>query len=229
MVNAFLKADASEVQDTKCFARELAAGTRARGAGGFTLLCGRLGEGLAIVSNRMQQEGDVEWVGEREGETIGLSNAAFGNRGWEKVVGGEKRLKEVLADCVRNGGDKESLVERLMELLSLDTLPKRKREDSLESTIKDLRKSIFIPKIGDKEVADETAEDRATAEDENKVSVEEATSGAYGTQKQTVVLFDREGIVTFVEKTLYDRKGRDVKSRADSTRKFEFRIQQDDM
>ena len=51
-----------------------------------------------------------------------------------------------------------------------------------------------------------------------------ATSGIYGTQKQTVILVDREGKVTFVERTLYDHEGKPVKGGKED-RRFDFQIE----
>ena len=45
-------------------------------------------------------------------------------------------------------------------------------------------------------------------------------AGGYGTQKQTVVLVDRGGRVTFIEKTLYDEQAR----ASLSEKKYEFKI-----
>ena len=45
---------------------------------------------------------------------------------------------------------------------------------------------------------------------------------AYGTQKQTVILVDRKGTATYVEKTLYDDHGRPTD---DDVQQYEFEIE----
>jgi uncharacterized protein with NRDE domain len=46
----------------------------------------------------------------------------------------------------------------------------------------------------------------------------------YGTQKQSVVLVDKEGKVTFFERTLYDQLGKAI-AKGEGDRTFEFEIE----
>ena len=70
------------------------------GVGGFSLLFGDLRRSLedhaiGVFSNRSANVGGVHWFeGQGQGQTIGLSNALFGDRDWPKVVRGEKMLQE---------------------------------------------------------------------------------------------------------------------------------------
>ena len=222
MVNAFLTPSANDVPNTERFVKDLITGDGARGSGGFTLVCGRLGERLAVVSNRMQEEGEVKWMGAREGETVGLSNAAFGDRTWEKVVKGEQMMEGCVKKLAERDATKEEIIRDLMQLLSVDTLPRLQEGGPWERIVKSLRESIFIPRLGPTE--DVQGRDTMAADEHRETTFEEAMTGAYGTQKQTVVLVDGTGNVTFVERTLYDEWGRDVSNRPDSTRTFEFNI-----
>ena len=222
MVNAFLTPPGEDVADTEAFVQGLISGDGARGSGGFSLVCGRIGQPLAVVSNRMQKEGEVKWVGKAKAETVGLSNAAFGDQSWPKVVNGEKGMQELVQQFVRTGASKEQMIAEILKLLSSDTLPKRKEGEGWISYVRQLRNSIFIPKLGsDKEIEAQTI---AAADSHVKVSEEKASSGAYGTQKQTIVLVSREGQVTFVEKTLYDEQGSDIRDGPQSTQRFQFNV-----
>ena len=52
-----------------------------------------------------------------------------------------------------------------------------------------------------------------------------AGESAYGTQKQTVVLVDRMGRATFIERTLYDGEGRRVLDKRDADCRYDFQIE----
>ena len=234
MVNAFLtpRPGKGEVEDTESFVKGLISGEGARGSGGFSLVCGRIGQPLAVVSNRMVVEGDIAWIGGKgetrgeqgrgRAETVGLSNAAFGDRSWPKVVDGETKMEEAVKRCIDTGASEEKIVDDLLKLLSIDTLPKKQDGEDAVSYIRQLRKSIFIPRFGS--AADVRAETIAKADSDARISVEKATSGPYGTEKQTVILVNKDGLTTFVEKTLYDEQAKDKRDDPNSVRKFQFKI-----
>lgn len=222
MVNAFLTPSPEEVGDTETFVKRLIGGEGARGSGGFSLVCGRIGQPLAVVSNRMQKEGEVKWIGKDKAETVGLSNATFGDRSWDKVAGGEQRMQELLKNSQETQAKKEEIIEGLLRLLSIDTLPKHEEGECWISRVRQLRRSIFIPRVGHEDGTE--AQAIAAADHDAKVTEEKATSGAYGTQKQTVVLVDQEGLITFVEKSLYDEEGQDISRDPRNVRKFELKI-----
>ena len=213
MVNAFLTPAPQGVPDTETFVKKLITGEGARGSGGFSLVCGRIGEPLAVISNRMQKEGEVKWIG-RNGakEVVGLSNAAFGDRSWKKVTEGERMMETLVRSWTEKKAAKTEIVSELMELLSKDTLPTKRQGENWQIFVRQLRNSIFIPKLV------------AAADSEVQSTEETVSSQAYGTQKQTVVIVDRGGVVTFVEKTLYDERGQDIGSNPQSLRTFEFKI-----
>jgi uncharacterized protein with NRDE domain len=221
MVNAFLTPSSQEISDTQAFVKKLITGEGAKGSGGFSLVCGRIGQRLAVVSNRIQEEGEVKWIGDAGvKETVGLSNAAFGDQTWEKVASGERKLRSLIGAWSKQRSSREEMTNDLFDLLSIDTLP-RKEGEHWDVAVKQLRNSIFIPKLdGQQKPADEVA----AADSEARLAEQKATTGAYGTQKQTVLIVDREGFLSFTEKTLYDEHGNDIRGTPQSIRSFKFQI-----
>lgn len=213
MVKEFLTASSEIDQSTEDFVRNLTEGEGVKGVGGFSLVCGSIGESLAVVSNRTPDVNGVTWIAGKKDETVGLSNAAYGDRSWPKVVQGEKLLEKALLDSVESEEAKDRFISRLFQLLSTDTLPKRKSNQSWESYVRELRNSIFIPVIGGEGMDGMSADTVAAANSDTKAEIVDkphqkvGTTGLYGTQKQTVVLVDYEGLVTYVERTLYDDGG----------------------
>ena len=204
IVNAFLCQPPDSALSTEDFVQHLLGDEGLQGVGGFSLVCGRIGKPLAVISNRTASVEGVAWVASKPGETVGLSNAAFGDRSWPKVVDGENRLDALITKSINEKYTKERLTEELLGLLSTDTLPKYKAEDDFETFIKELRKSIFIPVIGGDATQNSNADEIASAKSRSPVSVSTPMSGAYGTQKQSVLLVDRHGNVTFTERSLFD-------------------------
>ena len=232
MVNAFLTQSPDNPVNTFEFVEGLIEGEGVKGVGGFSLLCGRAGQPLAVVSNRTPSIEGVTWIAKRGGETIGLSNAAFGDRSWPKVLEGEKLMSSAIARSSAREDSKAKLIEELMRVLSVDTLPRRQQGQGWISYVKELRNSIFIPAIGGEGMDGASADQVATAKTDQQVYVNKdeeskhkaGLSGRYGTQKQTVVLVDHQGHVTFVERTLYDEEGREIVT-GERDRVFEFDIE----
>ncbi|KAL8849033.1 MAG: hypothetical protein Q9221_005994 [Calogaya cf. arnoldii] len=230
MVNAFLMQDKHSTEDTASFARNLVEGEGVTGVGGFSLVCGTAGQPLAIISNRTPSVEGLTWIAQRKGETAGLSNAAFDHRSWPKVTNGETLMKSAIEQSVQRRDSKEELVEKLMQLLSTDTLPKKPEGEGWKSYVRALTKSIFIPVVGGEGTDHVRADEMAAGKTDEPVPVQqpmdptkfqEGLSGLYGTQKQTVVLIDHQGHVTFVERTLYDRAAQPVDG-VERDRWFEF-------
>ena len=226
MVNAYLTEPPNGIGSTQSFIETLLEGEGLKGVGGFSLVCGKIGEPLAVISNRTPGVEGITWIAESKDETIGLSNAAFANRSWPKVLRGEELLASVIQSHAVRKFQQANLIEDLFHVLSDDTLPKKSKGMGWDGYVKELRKSIFIPPIGGEGTDHLSAEELAAAASSQQVASTKAGdshSGVYGTQKQTIILVDRQGKVTFVERTLFDESGM-VTAVEDRDRKFEFFI-----
>ena len=232
MVNAFLTEPAGSAGTTQSFIEDLVEGGGLEGVGGFSLVCGKIGEPLAVISNRTPDVEGITWIAKKE-ETVGLSNAAFAERSWPKVLRGEELLASAIDANIKDMAPQASLREKLFSLLSDDTLPKRPTGMGWHSYVKELANSIFIPPIGGEGADHLSSEDITAATSDQAMNVEnqaakaktgDIQSGIYATQKQTVVIVDHAGKVTFVERTLYDENGRPV-AEAERDRRFDFLIE----
>ncbi|KAK4694151.1 hypothetical protein P7C71_g3379, partial [Lecanoromycetidae sp. Uapishka_2] len=213
MVNAFLTQPAESDSTTEDFIRTLVEGEGLAGVGGFSL--------------------SIPWIAKDKGETVGLSNAAFADRSWPKVLRGEKLLSEAIKTNVANQNDEARFIEDMFHLLSEDTLPKRSQDQGWDSYVMELRNSIFIPAIGGEGMDGMSSDDIASATSSQHVNIEntakkaehiDGLSGIYGTQKQTIVLVDHHGKATFIERTLYDENGHSTVDSSERDRRFEFDI-----
>ena len=213
MVNAFLTQRPENSQSTEEFVKALVEGEGLKGIGGFSLVCGKVGEPLAVISNRTPSVEGITWIAKCKGETVGLSNAAIADRSWEKVTRGEELVRGVIKDEVATGSLEENLIRRLFHVLDDDTLPRDQKGGDWESQVKALRKSIFIPVIGSQNLQRESAK-----------NLPAGISGAYGTQKQTIVLVSQQGKITYIERTLYDPEGRPTTGQQRDKR-FEFPVE----
>ncbi|KAI5255790.1 DUF833-domain-containing protein [Aureobasidium subglaciale] len=211
---AFLTLPPGSTQSSEEFARHMVEDVGVGDVGGFSLVFGRLrkadicsakGKGLAIISNRTADASATTWICGKPGEIQGLSNSYFGDRTWPKVVEGERRLQSAIEKQSAARSSKQDLLKALFEVLSQDTLPRRKHGQDWETYVYQLRNSIFIPRIGGEELDDASADEIAAADVGRSAKT---NNGGYGTQKQTVILVDHDGKVTYVEKTLYDELGR---------------------
>ncbi|KAL9112969.1 MAG: hypothetical protein Q9227_002834 [Pyrenula ochraceoflavens] len=214
MINTFLTQPPGSQQSTGDFVRELVNSGAAQEVGGFSLMCGQIGKPLAVVSNRVSTEDGISWIGGERGQTVGLSNAAYGDRSWKKIVRGEELVRIALEENVRNGDDENALVDKLLEVLSDDTLPRMGKDDGLETHINQLRNTIFVPAIGREGVAGRKPDAVAAAKSQEKAIVADnenpnlGMAGLYGTQKQTIILVRRSGKVRMLERTLFDQNSR---------------------
>ncbi|CAG8980244.1 hypothetical protein HYALB_00009826 [Hymenoscyphus albidus] len=207
-------------------------------------------EPLGIISNRCDTSSDVPWIGQKRGEVYGLSNTLYDDPiPWPKVEMGKELLSQVVEKAVSSNLNEKQLVDLLYQTLDADTLPKNDGQE-FEEYIYQLRKSIFIPAIGsaaseavpkadaiasaNSEVASESIEQSKTTE---KLTAEfrstEAPTptptsapmtGIYGTQRQTIILVDWEGNVSFRERALWDEEGNPIE-RGKGDMKFEFTIE----
>ncbi|OMP81898.1 hypothetical protein BK809_0006207 [Diplodia seriata] len=242
---AWLKTPPASDETTADFAQRLVDEGTLKHVGGFSMLYGRLQDvvkkqqrdpaattngngpshdkgGLAVVSNRTPDVKGLIWLAGEPGATHALSNSHYGDKSWPKIVQGEAGLRAAVDADAAGDEPQDALLERLFAVLSADTMPRQRNGEEWETYLGQLRNSIFIPGIGhDAEMTQKPADAVAAATGVEAVS---ATSGIYGTQKQTVILVDREGKVTFVERTLYDEEGKPVKG-GEEDRRFDFQIE----
>jgi uncharacterized protein with NRDE domain len=225
---AFLTLSPLSTQSSEGFARHMVEDVGVSDVGGFSLVFGRLskrnicaqqGEGLAIISNRTENASATTWICGKPGEIQGLSNSHFGDRSWPKVVEGENQLRSKIQEHAAGNSSKEDLLNALFEILSHDTLPPQQHGQDWETYVYQLRNSIFIPRIG-KQDSEESSTDGSAVDDSGRTA--KTDSQAYGTQKQTVILVDRNGTAAYVEKTLYDDHGRPTEN---DVQQYEFEIE----
>lgn len=193
---------------------------------------GRDGEGdglepLAILSNRAEHPDQIPWIAGKRGETVGLSNAAFDDpEEWPKVKSGKALLEQVVAEAIKKDLSEEELQERLFWILDHDTLP-TSPEKGLEEHLELLKESIFIPAIGDSKHREDMARAAAngnagvqtngqppdatvvkvTGTERPDPQTQGFATGMYGTQRQTIILVDWDGNVTYTERALWDANG----------------------
>lgn len=228
--NAWLKSPPAEHETPEHFAKKMIEEDGVKGVGGFSLCYGMAQDvakkgkkGLAIISNRTPDVEGVIRIGGTPNETHALSNAAYGDLSWPKVVNGEKWTKAAIQESVAKNETREQLVERLLGVLSVDTMPKQKENEEWDMYLNQLRHSIFIPSIG-RDGLDEMKMPKHEVGDVVKHRAANATAGCYGTQKQIVILVDRQGKMFYFERTLYDRDANPIKH-GKGDRTFEFQIE----
>jgi len=248
MVSAWLTSPDDE--STEHFVHRLLEGEGVKGVGGFSLVCGKLRkrkqeiDPLAIISNRSGSPDDVPWIAEKRGEVYGLSNTCYDDPvTWPKVKMGKEKVMAVVEEVVQAGLGEEELVEKLFAVLDTDTLPPQGDQDFEEFTYQ-LRKSIFIPSIGNRQTpkqisqadkiaaanpngvvnGDNVDPEAALEEEETPDAITDGMTGIYGTQRQTILLVDWEGNVTYRERALWDDKGQPIE-RGKADMKFEFKVQ----
>ncbi|EEH44174.1 uncharacterized protein PADG_00463 [Paracoccidioides brasiliensis Pb18] len=218
IVNSYLELPPDSKVSAKEYAEGLVSGGEAHLAGGFSLACGTVRGPLAVVSNRVSAADGIEWIAKEKGQTIGLSNTAFGDRSWPKIVDGERLMKEALDISVKLEESEEALIDRLLAVLSRDTLPRLHEGGNLETYINLLRESIFIPVIGDDSEIEHTVDEVCTSKLHEKVDLvangpqdhHAYMKGLYGTQTQTIVLVHESGRVKYFERTLYNHRAEQI-------------------
>lgn len=225
---AWLTAPADEKLDH--FVKRMVDDPATKAAGGFSLICGDLKdrsdggiEPLAILTNRCDQPDRVPRIAGERGVTYGLSNTIYVEPPtWPKIKKGKQLLEATIQEAVEKDLDEEALMDRLFTVLEDDTMPLRPGM-SMQDHMDALRQSIFVPAFGDtqgwKDMADAIEEGKAKAafnaiegdsDSDTQLPADPHVNfmkGAYGTQRQTLVLVDWEGNVTYKERALWDSHG----------------------
>ncbi|KAL2417853.1 hypothetical protein ABEF95_001419 [Exophiala dermatitidis] len=151
IIKKFLVEDVGPVEE---FVENVVDTGIAKDAGGFSLVCGYIGDKLAVISNRAESQSQVPWIAGDVVQTVGLSNSAFSDRSWKKVRLGEELMLHTIRHCVENNETEDQLIRRFLDLLSHETLPRegKSEEDGLEAYIQDLRETIYVPPLGRKDM-----------------------------------------------------------------------------
>lgn len=157
MITSFLASPDPVDTPTSVWLRKVLDTGEMKGVGGFSMMCGLLRpkgenlEGLAIISNRTPYRDDgvestAHWIGEKKGETRGLSNSLFDSP-WQKVKLGEQLLEETIQVSVEEEGgvSEDEFLKRCFAVLSHNTLPLISNDDTYEIEMNALELSIFIP------------------------------------------------------------------------------------
>lgn len=224
IIKKFLAEDIDPVED---FVKKVVDTGIAKDAGGFSLVCGNIGEKLAIISNRAEDQSQVPWIAGDTVQTVGLSNAAFSDRSWKKVTVGEELMLNTIRQSVENEESEDQLIQRFLDVLSHETLPREGHCEGagLEAYLQDLRNTIYVPALGRKDMTGLSEEEMRAARLHEKVDIVGhntptrnhspavnaankapvlGVSGLYGTQKQTIVLADKNMNIRYFERTLFD-------------------------
>lgn len=179
---------------------------------------------FVVVSNRSDAVSAVPRIGGERGEVWGLSNTIYEEPPtWPKIIIGKQLVKETIDKAVVEDADEDRLMDLLFGVLDTNRMPTRDPSLGHEEYVDQLKNSIFCPAISDEErdrdMAAAVARGRMKPafdeiEDESRELVEDAPAmfdtGAYGTQRQTVILVDWNGRVTYKERALWDSHGNPI-------------------
>ncbi len=204
--------------------------------GGFSLLFGKLkaredGKGgkeimpLHIMSNRYKEtvsvfntkgtpdmQDDDRYHKMQLFDTIGLSNSPYLSP-WPKVTEGKQLLEGTAELAVRQKWSRDKLVSELFNVLSVahPPAPQTWLDYDLQEGFQQMPNSIFIHPLRKR---------KGPAGCACSESVPKPAS-LYGTRTQTVILLDKHGKVTYVEKTLHSSE--DL-TETPQTHRYEFQI-----
>ncbi|KAH8666449.1 DUF833 domain-containing protein [Xylariales sp. PMI_506] len=230
IVNSWLGAPDGENLDD--FMTRMVEGQILKGVGGFSLICGDLKpkgknniEPLAIISNRSDALDGIPRIASERSGTWALSNSVYESLPpWIKIESGKKLLQEAIQKAVDTGADQDRLCQLLYEVLDTNTMPPRGVGMDQEDYYDLMRRSIFVPAISDEQKDKEMEQARMDGEgkaafydieDESREALDKLPpdsaamfeSGAYGTQRQTIILVDWDGTLTYRERALWDSHG----------------------
>ncbi|KAL2022446.1 hypothetical protein VTK56DRAFT_5275 [Thermocarpiscus australiensis] len=204
-------------------------------------------EPLAIISNRCDHAHEVPWICGERGSVYGLSNTIYAkpreedkDSVWPKIRNGTDMLSEAITATSGDGISEKELLEALFKILDTDDFPSDHTID-LDEGIPLLKNSIFIPAFGGTEHQKEMSEARQRGnvkQTEHDSPADETLTivarpddqpngfqtGLYGTQRQTIILVDWDGNVTYTERALWDSNGHPV-PRGSGDETFRFKIE----
>jgi uncharacterized protein with NRDE domain len=244
MVNGYLRIPSDSQEQTIDTAQRLVKDDLSS-YGGFSLIFGLLKrppwgeqsvnlpvsnwEGMAIVSNRSKVADDVKWLGLTSGETHALSNTHYDDTTWPKVTTAERMVAAAISASVSSKDSVDDLTTKLLDILSHDTLPRRKDGEEWNAYLGQLKNSIFVPPLGKDQDKLQTYTQTSrnplpNGTSDTPVPVDSATGGLYGTQKQTVILVDWAGHVRYFERSRFDHAGSPLPP-GQGDRLFEFDIE----
>ncbi|KAF7515720.1 hypothetical protein G7054_g14451 [Neopestalotiopsis clavispora] len=138
---------------------------------------------------------------------------------------GPQQHREAIDQAVAEDAGEDRLFDLLFGVLDTNRMPVRDPGLGHEEYVDQLKNSIFCPAITDEQRERDMAAAVARGkmkpafdeiEDESRelAEAEDAPAmfdtGAYGTQRQTVVLVDWEGRVTYKERALWDAHGNPI-------------------
>ncbi|KAH3671936.1 hypothetical protein OGAPHI_000122 [Ogataea philodendri] len=174
--------------------------------GGFSLLFGKVNvdrstngaQPLRIFSNRSNAcESAFNTY-----KTIGMSNSKY-HEPWPKVHVGTELLEKCVKSSVDENWSQEQLIEQLFAILSTAIPEREKWKDmSYNDAFDLLPNSIFIPPVWS-----------------------DAANDYYGTRTHTIIMLNKNGQVTYIERDLHTSRNLDE---APQTRKYEFSLENDD-
>ncbi|KAI0394868.1 NRDE protein-domain-containing protein [Xylariaceae sp. FL0594] len=241
---AWLSAPADEKLDD--FVKRIVNDPATKAAGGFLLICGDLKtrnsdgiQPLAILTNRCDDHQSVPRIAGERGMTYGLSNTVYVDPPtWPKIKRGTQLLEETIRTAVEQDLDETELTERLYTVLEDDTKPQRPGM-SIQEHMDSLRETVFVPPFTDSEGWKAMADAAEHGKTESTFDFIEGESdsdaptptepfvnfmkGAYGTQRQTIILVDWEGNVTYKERALWDKHGNRIeKGKGDVVIKYKI-------
>jgi uncharacterized protein with NRDE domain len=243
IVSSWLGAPEDENLDQ--FVDKTLKGRLLKGIGGFSLICGDIKgtkdqniEPLIVISNRSDETSVIPKFGDERGKVWGLSNTVFEEPPtWPKIILGKQLVAEAVDKAVARGASEDELADLLFSVLDTNKMPPRARIGH-EEYVDLLKNSIFCPPVTD----EERERDMAAAiergkrkppfdeiEEETHGTVEHSPpkgsaifdKGAYGTQRQTIILIGWDGVVTYKERALWDAHGNQIeRGKGDVTIKF---------
>ncbi|KAK4619936.1 hypothetical protein CLAFUW4_11229 [Fulvia fulva] len=243
ITNSYLTIPPGSGETEEDLAERLMKDVGIRDMGGFTMLYGKLRAptqtggnmpggnmpGLAIISNRTESSIKLRRIATQQDEIHGVSNSHFGDTTWPKVVRGEELLDRIIQGNISSSSQSQGhFVEDLFSILCVDDIPKRKIEEDWDMYVRHMRSSIMIPPAKGQIIENRAADqlrvgDAGGTETPDHAKVEPGRK-AYGTTKQTVILVDKQGKVTYVERTLFDEAGAPLTT-GDRDVKHEFMIE----